>query len=146
MAAALALLARDRNGPKIALQVLINPSPDLTGNGFLVPCGDALDNLRWFARQYVEDPKDVYNPYVSPLLAADLRGLPPAVIILAERDLQREDGEKYAKRLNKAGVAVHVYVQKGVGHLGGEGARASVLARESLNVAAEKIRTMPQRS
>lgn len=140
IAAALCLLARDRHGPAIDLQVLINPAPDLTGKGTLERQRDAVDPLRWMAVQYVKNPKDVDNPYVSPVMAKDLSNLPPAVIILAENDDLRQDGEKYAERLIAAGVHTNIYVQWGIGHLAGNGARASNLAQESLDVAVAALR------
>lgn len=140
MAAALCLLARDRQGPKIILQVLINPSPDLTGGGTIQPQGDALDTIRWYASQYVSDPKDAGNPYVSPMVAKDLSHLPPAVVILAEHDDLRGDGQKYADRLKAEGVETQVYTQWGIGHLAGDGARASYRAKESLDITATSLR------
>lgn len=135
MAAAICLMARDRSGPNIKLQVLINPAPDLTCNGTLLRQNDSLDILRWQAVQYVSNPKDTNNPYVSPLVASNLSGLPPAIIILAEQDELREAGQKYADRLQAAGVSTDVYCQQGVNHLAGHGARASLYARESLDIA-----------
>ena len=72
MAAGLCLMARDQTGPKIDLQVLINPAPDLTCKGTLGRKDDELDILRWQAVQYLADPKDANNPYVSPLVTHDL--------------------------------------------------------------------------
>jgi acetyl esterase len=140
MAAALCLLVRDRRGPVIDLQVLINPVTDLTGGGTIQRQNDALDSVRWYAKQYVADANDVNSPYVSPLLAKDLKALPPALVILAEKDELRSDGQKYADRLAAAGVPTNVYIQWGVGHLAGNGARASSLARESLDVAVAILR------
>lgn len=135
MAAAICLMVRDRSGPNIKLQVLINPAPDLTCNGTLLRQNDSLDTLRWQAVQYVSDPKDTNNPYVSPLVASNLSGLPAAIIILAEQDDLREAGQKYAERLQAAGVPTDVYCQQRVNHLAGHGARASLYARESLDIA-----------
>lgn len=135
MAAALCLLARDRQGPDICQQVLINPSPDLTWDGTLVAQNDAYDSLRWFTRQYVQDPNDVQNPYVSPSLAKDLTQLPPALILLAENDIQRATGQVFADRLKEAKVLVNVYTQWDMGHLAGDGARVSERAQESIDVA-----------
>lgn len=140
MAAALALMNRDRDGPNIALQVLINPAPDLTGNGTIQRQNDALDMLRWQATQYVSDPSDANNPYVSPIAATDLRNLPPAVVILAELDDLRADGQKYADKLQAAGIPTYVYCQKGANHLAAHGARASATARESLEIAVKCLR------
>lgn len=139
MAAALCLMDRDRSGPQIDLQVLINPAPDLTCNGTILRQNDSLDILRWQACQYLSDPNDANNPYVSPLVAPDLRNLPPAVVILAEQDDLREAGQKYADRLLAAGVPTYVYCQQGANHLAGHGARASSYAQESLDVAVEQI-------
>ncbi len=140
MTAALCLLVRDRKGPSIDLQVLIDPAPDLSGRGSIQPQGDDWDAVRWYATQYVADPQDANHPYVSPSLAKDLSHLPPALVIVAEKDQLRQDGEKYAHQLSAAGVPTNLYVQWGVGHLAGDGARASLLARESLDVAVAALR------
>lgn len=140
MAAALSLLARDRKGPTIDLQVLINPVVDNTWGGTLQPQGDEFDQERWIASQYVADPKETSNPYVSPIFAKDLSHLPPAIVILAEKDMFRKDAQKYADRLRSSGVHTNIYTQFGVGHLAGNGARASKLAQESLDVAVAALR------
>lgn len=142
MAAALCLMSRDRTGPKITLQVLINPALDLTCNGTISKQNDPLDQLRWQATQYLSDPKDASHSYVSPLLAKDLSDLPAALIILAEKDTLRETGQKYADRLKEAGVPIHTYCQPGINHLAGDGARASLLAQESLSVAVNALRQL----
>lgn len=139
MAAVLCLMARDRKGPHIALQVLINPAPDLRMEE-TARQGSALAILHWIATQYVKDPKDLSNPYVSPIVAEDLSKLPPAVIILAENDELRKDGQKYADRLISAGIPTKVYIQPGIGHLAGDGARAATLARPSLDETAAALR------
>jgi len=140
IAAALCLYDRDKKGPKIDLQVLINPVIDPNASGTLQRQGDAHDNERWYTAQYVRTPEDIKNPYVSPLLAKDLTGLPPALVILAEKDDFRKDGKKYADRLTEAGVPTNTYIQWGVGHLAGNGARASPLAQESLGVAVAALK------
>jgi acetyl esterase len=140
MAAALCLLTRDRQGPSIDLQVLVNPSPDLTGGGSIQRQDDALDPLRWYAKQYVMDPSDVNNLYVSPIMAKDLCNLPSALVILAENDELRRDGKRYADRLSSDGVTTNIYTQWGIGHLAGNGARASIIAQESLDVAVAALR------
>ena len=135
MAAALCLKIRDLQGPKIDLQVLINPAPDLRCNGTIERQNDSLDTLRWQANQYVSYPGEVNNPYVSPINAHDLSNLPTTVILLAENDELRSDGECFAEILKKSGVPTFVFLQKGIGHLAGHGARASLQAKESLDVA-----------
>ncbi len=129
MGAALSLMARDRAGPKIAIQVLINPAPDLT-----------LSTLRWQALAYVQRPEEVYHPYVSPALAGDLTNLPPTLVLVAELDDLRESGERFAERLRAADVPTELYCQMGINHLAGDGARASNLAMESLTVATTALR------
>ena len=141
MGAALSLLTRDKQGPKIDLQVLINPAPDLSCNGTLERQNDPLDILRWQAVQYLSDPRDASNFYVSPLLADDLSNLPAAVVLLAEYDDLREAGEKYAERLKASGVPTLVYCQLGIGHLADHGARVSSRAKESLDVAVDALKS-----
>lgn len=140
LAAALCLMLREKNGPNIMLQVLINPAPDLTCNGTLEYQNDSLDIMRWQAKHYVLNASDVSNDWVSPLIAKDLSQLPKAVILLAENDPLRIDGQKYANRLKAAGVNVAVYCQPGVGHLAGHGARASLQARDSIDFAVAALK------
>jgi len=140
MAAALCLLDRDRKGPTIDFQVLINPVVDNTWGGTLKLQGDEFDSERWIAAQYVKDPKDTINAYVSPIFAKDLSNLPPTLIILAEKDMFRKDAQKYADRLIASGVHTNVYTQFGIGHLAGDGGRASKKAQQSLDVAVAALR------
>lgn len=135
ISAALCLMVRDQIGPKIDLQVLINPAPDLRCNGTIERQNDSLDILRWQANQYVSNSEEVNNPYVSPLNANNLSNLPPALILLAEKDELRSDGEQFAKRLREFGVPTFIHCQNGIGHLAGHGAKASPQAKESLDVA-----------
>ncbi len=140
MAAALCLMIRDQQGPKIALQVLINPALDLRCQGTFERQNDDLDVLRWQANQYLVNSNDANNPYVSPLSANNLSDLPQAVIILAEKDELRPDGEKYAQRLKDSGVHTFVYCQQRIGHLAGLAARAAPEAKESLDVAVQALK------
>lgn len=112
MAAALSLMARDRNGPKITLQVLINPVLDLTCNGTLERQGDALDTLRWEVAHYLSNPDQKNHSYVSPILEQNLSSLPPATVILAENDLLKAQGQHYAERLASASIPTFIYCQK----------------------------------
>ena len=121
IAAALALKVRDEGGPPITLQVLevpvldltfSQPSYDLYGSGYALSSG-AMEGAR---RDYLSSPGDRTNPYASPLLARDLRGLPPAFIIGAEFDVVRDDGAAYAERLNEAGVPASFALQLGQVH------------------------------
>jgi acetyl esterase len=104
------LLARDRGGPKIAFQVLIYP---VTHYSFDTPsyqeCADGYglnrEAMEYYWNQYLARPEDGRNPLASPLLA-NLQGLPPALVITAEFDPLRDEGEALADRLREAGVEV----------------------------------------
>lgn len=140
LAAALCMMARDRQGPKLSYQVLINPALDLSCEGTLQPQGDRLDFLRWQASMYVKKPNEVYHPYVSPLLGDNLESLPPALILVAEHDDLRKAGEAYVEKLRLAQVPTEIYCQMNSNHLAGNGARASDIARESLDIAVAALR------
>jgi acetyl esterase/lipase len=113
MTAALTLMAKDRNGPQIAYQVLLIPATDASvdtdsyhefSTGRFLP--RAFMKYGW--DRYAPDEKTRNNPYVSPLRASDeeLSGLPPALVITAENDPLRDEGEAYARKLKQTGVAV----------------------------------------
>ncbi len=106
LAAAVCLMARDAATALPRLQVLGVPALDLAtevgpGPGAISPALRAL-----VRRVYFPDPATRSEPYASPLLAPDLAGLPPAVVLTAERDTLRPDGDRYAARLAAAGGEV----------------------------------------
>ena len=110
LAAVVAQMARDRRGPTIAFQLLVYPVTD--GVNFDTPSyRDNADGylltaeaMHWFWDHYAPSPDDRRNPYASPLLASDLSGLPPALVMTAQYDPLRDEGEAYASALAKAGV------------------------------------------
>jgi acetyl esterase len=120
VATVVALLARDRQGPPIALQLLVYPVTttdlakgfDLAYEGFFL----YYDELQWHQDNYLESPGSRLDPLVSPLDSADLRGLPPALVITAQCDPLHAQGELYAAALEDAGVAVQHLHYPGMVH------------------------------
>jgi acetyl esterase len=122
LAATIALMARDRGGPRIRHQMLIYPVTDVAmdtpsqkeflADGFVL---SKLD-MEWFWGYYLANKKDGENPYASPSRAKDLRNLPPAHIITASHDPLRDEGEAFAELLKKAGNKVKVKRYEGVVH------------------------------
>jgi acetyl esterase len=109
LAAAVCLKARDLGGTAIAFQLLIYPaldsdyggrSMDENSEGYLL----SSSGVQWAWKQYLNCPADGENPLASPLRALDLRGLPSAIVLTAEYDPLRDQGEDYAKRLVESGV------------------------------------------
>jgi acetyl esterase len=110
LAALVCQRARDLSGPAIAFQVLVYPCTDLTlGHPSIVENGEGYfltrAGMEWFMGHYLTDldPKD---PIVSPLFIDSCVGLPPALVITAEFDPLRDEGEAYAERLRADGVPV----------------------------------------
>jgi acetyl esterase len=81
---------------------LTQPSVEAKGQGF----GFDADDAQWFAEQWVPDVRRRSDPRVSPLHEPDLAGLAPALVVTAEHDLTRDEGDVYAAALSAAGVAV----------------------------------------
>jgi acetyl esterase len=112
LGAVMALKSRDENGPRIAFQALVYPVTDLSSfetgsyDEFAEDHYLTRSMMQWFRDHYLADSSDARNPDASPLLARDLHGLPPALVITAECDPLRDEGEAYAKRLRDAGVEV----------------------------------------
>jgi acetyl esterase len=123
LAAAVALMARDRGGPKLAFQLLIYPATDCADDTpsqweFAPVSPDYLlsrADMEWFWGHYL-GPHDKTNPVACPALAKSLAGLPPAFVLTAEVDPLRDEGEAYAEALRKAGVNVKVQRYNGVCH------------------------------
>lgn len=111
LAAAVAIRARDEGGPALRYQVLVypvtnhsfdTPSYQENADGYLL----TKDMMVWFWDHYLDSDSDGQNPLASPLLADDLSGLPPAIVLTGEFDPLRDEGEAYAAKLSEAGVPV----------------------------------------
>jgi acetyl esterase/lipase len=123
MAAALAMMAKDRNGPKISYQALLIPATDASVD---TTSYHTYATGRFLARAFMKYGWDLYapdatarnNPYVSPLRASaeELKGLPPALVVTAENDPLRDEGEAYARKLKEAGVSTAAVRYNGTIH------------------------------
>ena len=121
LAAVVALLARGKGAPAIAVQVLIYPVTDLVGEtrsyrdfaeGYLL----TREGMRWFIAHYLTAEAEAADWRASPLRAQSLAGLPPALIVTAGFDPLRDEGEAYAERLRDAGVRVDSVCYGGMIH------------------------------
>jgi acetyl esterase len=113
LSAVTARLARDNQGPRLAAQLLIYPGVDFRDDDHRYPSRDengegyflTRADMEWFHDHYAGGA-DLEDPRLSPILEEDLSGLPPAVIVTAEYDPLRDEGEAYARALEQAGVPV----------------------------------------
>ncbi|MEV1292781.1 alpha/beta hydrolase [Pseudonocardia sp. NPDC049635] len=111
LAAIMAQRAKAEGGPEISLQVLIYPvtDADVDNVSYTDPSNQLMlsrDSMIWFWDHYAPDTAARSRPDASPLQATDLSGLPPAVVLTAEHDVLRDEGEAYAEKLRAAGVPV----------------------------------------
>ena len=122
LAAVVALMARDAGGPLLRLQSLVYPVADYTlsspsydtfaeGYGLLTRAA-----MVWFRGHYLGNPADAEDWRASPIKAANLAGVAPAIIVTAECDVLHDDGERYADSLRRAGVAVEYREYAGMIH------------------------------
>jgi acetyl esterase len=122
LAIVVAMRCRDAGGPTLAAQVLIYPVTDVStfdteshrelGEGYFL----TRAAMEWFTGHYLASADQKRQPEASPLLAPNLSGLPPALVITAEFDPLRDEGEAFAKRLQQAGVPVTVTRYPGMIH------------------------------
>jgi acetyl esterase len=113
LAAVVSLIARDRGVPKLRCQALLYPavecgmthaSHDRFAEGYLL----TRPTMKWFYDHYLRGPADIDDWRASPLRAADLSGVAPALVLTAGNDVLCDEGEAYARRLQEAGVAVQL--------------------------------------
>jgi len=121
LAAAVALMARDRSSLSLAFQLLVYPvtacdfntaSYRQNAEGYLL----TRDGMQWYWNHYLNHPSEASNPYAAPLVAQDLTGLPPALVITAEMDPLCDEGAAYAQRLQAAGVPTQYSCYDGMIH------------------------------
>ncbi len=121
LAAGVTLMARDRGEFALIYQLLIYPATQYQShtasfhqygeNYFLT-----ADSINWFWHHYLPSPTEGKNPYASPLLAENLANLPPGLIVTAEFDPLRDEGEIYGDRLREAGVEIKTIRYDGTIH------------------------------
>ena len=125
LTAVVALMARDRGGPALRFQLMIYPVTDVSpshrdshpskkenATGYFL----TTEHMDWYRDKYLPEGADGTDPYISPFLAADVSGLPPAVVMTAEFDPLRDEGESYGNRLKDAGVPTDIRRYDGVFH------------------------------
>ena len=149
LSAVVCLLAKRRGRPSIAFQALVYPVVDLDmsadypsraafgdGNFFL-----STADMRWFSSLYLRTAEDAGNPLASPIRAADLSGLPPALVVTAGCDMLRDEGKAYADRLRAAAVPVEYRCFETTIHAFMAFGAAIPVAAEGLALVAERIRS-----
>ena len=117
-----ALRLRDEGGPVLRGQLLVypclghpaSPTPSYLENaeGY----GLTREAASWFYEQYLPGGSQASHPHAVPLYAPDLKGLPPALVLTAEYDVLRDEGERYVERLRAAGVEARAARYDGVHH------------------------------
>ncbi len=121
LSAVVSLMARDRGGPPIVFQLLVYPATDLpsanmsyreNAEGYFL----TAKSMHWFFAHYCGANPDASDPYLCPLRAKNLGGLPPALVVTAEFDPLRDEGEAYAARLREAGVRTKLTRYPGMIH------------------------------
>jgi acetyl esterase len=124
LTAVVAQMARDRDGPQLSYQLLVYPVTDVStarhdypskrenAAGFFLTTA----SMEWYRDQYLAESAHGEDPYVSPIRATSLAGLPPACVVTAEMDPLRDEGEAYAAALEAAGVPVTTYRAPGMFH------------------------------
>ncbi|MGH7933493.1 MAG: alpha/beta hydrolase, partial [Candidatus Binataceae bacterium] len=123
LATVVALMARERGGPKLAYQLLVYPATttDLSTPSHRQFATDqyyvlSRTDMEWFWNHYLTGEADRTNQFACPAHAKSLRGLPPAFVITAEYDPLRDEGEAYATRLREDGVPAVLKRYEGVTH------------------------------
>lgn len=147
LAAVVSLIARDRGGPKLAYQLLIYPVTDFrfqteshrtNGQGFLL----TREVIDYFCDCYLDPDADRLDWRISPALAKDHGGLPPALVITAGYDPLRDEGKDYADRLRSAGNKVEYISYPGQIHGFITMGRVIAQANEAVALCAERLKSV----
>ncbi len=147
LAAVACLLARDAGGPAVRFQALIYPTTDARGGypsieenadgAFL-----SADTMRWFQEHYLAGSTESADDWrATPMLATDLAGLPPALVLTAEFDPLRDEGEAYAEALRAAGNEVDVKRYDGMTHMFFQLGGVLDVARDAIAETADALKT-----
>ena len=147
LAAALAMLARDRQGPPLAGQILLSPMLDPR----MATCSirDAAAGpvgCKWADgwRAYLGSPEKASHPYAAPSSASRLAGLAPALVLTTDGDPMQDEGLAYARRLRDSGVVVQSQALQ-AGELWASGARAAITGFFITTAPRPKAAAKPQR-
>ena len=145
LAAVVAHVTTRAGGARPVAQLLIYPVTDLStkhpsyrlfSDGFYLTEAD----MDWYRSNYLPDESAARDPRASPLLAPDLTGLPPAIVLTAGFDVLRDEGEAYAKRLLDAGVPTKLRRSAGQIHGFANAAGTSPIARRVMDDIARRLR------
>ncbi len=121
LTAVVAQMARDQGGPRLVFQLMIYPATDFTAQNVSkkdnsTGYGLTTNDMDWFKNHYLSGKEDEINPLASPMLATNLHALPPALVVTAEYDPLRDEGELYGQRLQEAGTPVTIRRYPGMIH------------------------------
>lgn len=122
LSAAVSLFSRNKNGPKITCQVLIYPSTNIyklnseSWSYFANDFNISTEEMEKYISIYIPEKEARKTPYASPLLADDFNGLPDTLVITAEIDPLRDEGEAYSNELSESGIQTKVIRIDGVTH------------------------------
>lgn len=145
-----AVVAQQLRGsqPALAAQFLIYPAVDHLGAGHASLEENAsgyfleLETMRWFYQHYTGGRADVTDPRIAPLQAADLSGLPPALVVTAEFDPLRDEGEAYGRALQAAGVPAEIMRCDGMIHAFFDMGRWSPAAQQYIDASVRRFGEM----
>ncbi|MDR7082818.1 acetyl esterase [Arthrobacter ginsengisoli] len=146
LAAVTAIRARNNGGPELAGQVLLYPATDadFSRASYLEPENQSFlttEFMQWFWNHYVPEPDLRVHPEASPLRTESLADLAPALVITAEHDILRDEGEAYAARLKESGVGVEHHRWPGQMHAFFSMVNVLPASADVMDLVADSIRT-----